>query len=146
MSNRSGSPYSVPRDANHVPLLVAASTADGVTPVVLEADPTTHLLQVSSSGGGGSGGSTANANVYNNQIKPNTTATALGSTTGLTNGVIIQALAANTGKVYVGNSGVTAANGMELQPGQATSLAVSTLANAYVIATNATDGVAFLGN
>src|SRR6185312_13362670 len=51
--SRSGSPYSTPRDANRVPLLVAASTADGVTPVVLEADPTTHLLQVSSSGGGG---------------------------------------------------------------------------------------------
>lgn len=50
---RSGSPYSTPRDANRVPLLVAASTVDGVTPVVLEADPTTHLLQVSSSGGGG---------------------------------------------------------------------------------------------
>ena len=53
MSNRSGSAYSVPRDANRVPFLVAASTADGVTPVVLEADPTTHQLQVSSSGGGG---------------------------------------------------------------------------------------------
>ena len=53
MSNRSGSPYSTPRDANRVPFLVAASTADGITPVVLEADPTTHLLQVSSSGGGG---------------------------------------------------------------------------------------------
>jgi hypothetical protein len=46
MSNRSGSPYSAPRDANHVPLLVAASTADGVTPVVLEANPTTHGLAV----------------------------------------------------------------------------------------------------
>jgi len=51
--SRSGSAYSVPRDANRVPFLVAASTADGVTPVVLEADPTTHSLQVSSSGGGG---------------------------------------------------------------------------------------------
>ena len=51
--SRSGSQYSVPRDANRVPFLVAASTADGITPVVLEADPTTHLLQVSSSGGGG---------------------------------------------------------------------------------------------
>lgn len=51
--SRSGSPYSVPRDANHVPFLVAASTTDGITPVVLEADPSTHLLQVSSSGGGG---------------------------------------------------------------------------------------------
>ena len=53
MSNRSGSSYSVPRDANRVPFLVAASTADGVTPVVLEADPTTHALVTSSSGGGG---------------------------------------------------------------------------------------------
>jgi len=49
MSNRSGSPYSAPRDANRVPFLLAASTTDGITPVVLEADPTTHLLQVSSS-------------------------------------------------------------------------------------------------
>ena len=55
MSNRSGSPYSTPRDANRVPFLTAASTADGITPVVLEADPTTHLLQVSSTGGGGGG-------------------------------------------------------------------------------------------
>lgn len=50
---RSGSPYSTPRDANHVPLLVAASTADGITPVVLEADPTTHALVTSGAGGGG---------------------------------------------------------------------------------------------
>jgi hypothetical protein len=53
--SRSGSPYSTPRDANHVPLLVAASTTDGVTPVVLEADPTTHALVTSGSGGGSSG-------------------------------------------------------------------------------------------
>lgn len=52
---RSGSPYSTPRDANRVPLLVAASTADGITPVVLEADPTTHAL-VTSGGGTGGGG------------------------------------------------------------------------------------------
>ncbi len=49
MSTRSGSSYSVPRDANRVPFLVAASTADGVTPVVLEADPTTHSLAVNAS-------------------------------------------------------------------------------------------------
>jgi hypothetical protein len=53
MSNRSGSPYGVPRDSNRVPFLVAASTSDGVTPVVLEADPTTHALVTSGSGGGG---------------------------------------------------------------------------------------------
>lgn len=41
---RSGSPYSVPRDANRVPLLGAASSTDGTTPVVVEADPVTHAL------------------------------------------------------------------------------------------------------
>jgi hypothetical protein len=46
MSNRSGSPYSAPTDANRHPLLTAASTTDGITPVVLEADPSTHLLQI----------------------------------------------------------------------------------------------------
>lgn len=59
MSNRSGSPYSAPRDSNRVPFLLAASTADGVTPVVLEADPTTHALVTS---GGSSGGGTQYAN------------------------------------------------------------------------------------
>lgn len=48
--SRSGSTYSTPRDANRVPFLTAASTADGVTPIVLEADPTTHALGVSISG------------------------------------------------------------------------------------------------
>ena len=48
--SRSGSTYSTPRDANRVPFLTAASTADGVTPVVLEADPVTHALGVSISG------------------------------------------------------------------------------------------------
>jgi len=47
--SRSGSSYSTPRDANRVPFLIAASTADGMTPVVLEADPTTHSLAVSAS-------------------------------------------------------------------------------------------------
>lgn len=41
---RSGSPYSTPRDANRVPLLVGASTTDGITPVVLEVDPISHAL------------------------------------------------------------------------------------------------------
>lgn len=40
------------RDANSVVGLMAVSSADGVTPVVLYADPTTHRLLVSLSGGG----------------------------------------------------------------------------------------------
>jgi hypothetical protein len=35
------------RDQNYVPTLIAVSNADGVTPVTLYADPTTHRLLVS---------------------------------------------------------------------------------------------------
>jgi hypothetical protein len=49
-----GNPASrLPREANHVPLLGAASALNGVDPVVLYADPTTHALLTSGSGGGG---------------------------------------------------------------------------------------------
>lgn len=39
------------RDGNYVPTLLAVSNVDGVTPVVLYADPTTHRLLVSASAG-----------------------------------------------------------------------------------------------
>lgn len=41
------------RDGNSVTTLIAVSNADGITPVLLYADPTTHRLLVSGSGGGG---------------------------------------------------------------------------------------------
>jgi len=40
------------RDSNYIPTLIAVSNVDGITPVVLWADPTTHRLLVDSSGGG----------------------------------------------------------------------------------------------
>lgn len=40
------------RDANAIPTLLAVSNADGITPVPLWADPTTHRLLVSTAGGG----------------------------------------------------------------------------------------------
>lgn len=53
------------RDQNRVTTLLAVSNADGVTPVTLYADPTTHRLLVSPSGGSGDvtgpGASTDNA-------------------------------------------------------------------------------------
>lgn len=45
------------RDENYVTTLLAVSNADGVTPVVLYADPTTHRLLVSIAGGGSVAGS-----------------------------------------------------------------------------------------
>ena len=188
MSNRSGSPYSTPRDANRVPFLTAASTADGITPVVLEADPTTHLLQVSSSGGGGGGtqytdgastiahpigtipvydkaGTITSVSVANplpvtanisgtwntgtpsatiniGQTTSAVTATQLtASSIAMTNGVVIQALSTNTASVFIGNSGVTTANGFELTAGSSLTISPSNINLVYVIGANATDKV-----
>ncbi len=41
------------RDQNYVTTLIATSNVDGISPVTLYADPTTHRLLVSSSGGAG---------------------------------------------------------------------------------------------
>lgn len=46
------------RDNNYITTLLAVSNVDGVTPVVLYADPVTHRLLVSSSGGGVAGSDT----------------------------------------------------------------------------------------
>lgn len=35
-----------PRDNNHIPTLLGTSNADGSTPVVIKANPTTHILDV----------------------------------------------------------------------------------------------------
>lgn len=43
---------SAPRDNNRIPTLMGTSSADGKTPVVLYADPTTHRLYVDLTGGG----------------------------------------------------------------------------------------------
>lgn len=40
-----GNTYSLPRDANRVPITAGVSTSDGITPVPLEVDPNTGLLQ-----------------------------------------------------------------------------------------------------
>lgn len=121
MSNRSGSAYSVPRDANRVPFLVAASTADGITPVVLEADPNTHLLQVTT--GGASLPSTLVS--FLTTIATAGVRVQLGSN-ALTQGVVVQAPSTNTGVIYVGGSTVSSSvYGAELQPGQSTGIAVN---------------------
>lgn len=41
------------RDENRIPTLIGVSSSDGVTPVLVYVDPTTHRLLVDSSGGSG---------------------------------------------------------------------------------------------
>lgn len=72
MSNRSGTHYSAPTDSNRRPTLLGASTADGITPVALEANPSTGALLVETVSGGG-------ANV--NLVQVGGTNIALGQTT-----------------------------------------------------------------
>lgn len=59
------------------------------------------------------------------------------------NGVIVQALAGNAGNVVVGPSGVTTANGFQLQPGQATSVAISNTSALWANGTSG-DGVCWI--
>ena len=67
------------------------------------------------------------------------------ATSQAVSGVIVQALAANTDNIFVGPSTVTTANGFELQPGQATSVAIDNLSKVYINGT-AADGVCFIGS
>ena len=64
----------------------------------------------------------------------------------LQNGIVITALPANTGTVYVGASGVTTSTGYPLAAGQSISFAVSNASGIFIIGTNATDKIAFAGN
>ncbi len=54
----------------------------------------------------------------------------------LTVGVIVQALSTNAASIYIGGATVSSSNGMELQPGQATSVAVSNTNTLYITGTN----------
>lgn len=67
-----------------------------------------------------------------------------GSTSGIVS-VAVQAISSNAGVVYVGSSGVAAANGYQLQPGQAVSLDIADLNLVYIDAASSGDGVTYLG-
>ena len=77
------------------------------------------------------------------QITVTTAGTAVqGSDVDLSNGVIVKALGANAGKVYVGNDGagdVTSANGYELAAGDVIILQVSNLSQLWFDAATSGD-------
>jgi hypothetical protein len=83
--------------------------------------------------------------VYSSQQTATTSAAALPSL-ALVNGIILTALPANTGIIYVGPAGLTAANGYSLAAGQSISYAVQNLNAIYMLGTNTTDKLAFTGN
>ena len=58
--------------------------------------------------------------------------------------VIIKALAANAGTVYVGSSSVTTSNGFPLAAGDSISLFIGRLENVFVIAADANQDIRWL--
>lgn len=72
----------------------------------------------------------------------------IGTTTVLSQGVVVSALDTNVGNVFVGNSsvnrGADATKQIELLPGQGIGVSINDLAKVYVDADNANDGISYL--
>lgn len=67
-------------------------------------------------------------------------------TKALANGAVVKALSTNTGTVYIGPAGVTAATGYPLLAGEAISFAVGNLNQLFIIGSDATQVVAIAGS
>lgn len=64
----------------------------------------------------------------------------------LVNGIVVTAMAANSGTVTVGATGVTSASGYQLSAGQSISFAVANANSVFIIGQNTTDRIMFAGN
>ncbi|MCI4680166.1 hypothetical protein K9U39_10920 [Rhodoblastus acidophilus] len=64
----------------------------------------------------------------------------------LTNGVVLTADPSNSGKIYIGGPGVTAATGYPLTPGASISYGSTSLSMIYLVCANAVDTLHFTGN
>jgi hypothetical protein len=142
-------------DQNSIPTLIAVSSSDGVTPVNVYADPTTHRLKVDTSGGSGTvtSVSVVTANGFAGSVADPTTTPAINisttinapvlagngtaisaaTTTGSTSTVVLQTfptlitplLGTPTSGNLVNCTGYTIANVAGLGTGVATALAVN---------------------
>lgn len=79
------------------------------------------------------------------QATVSVTNTAVQLTAGAGVAFVVQALAGNAGNVVIGDASVTTANGFQLQPGQATGIAISNTNKLYVNGTSG-DGVCWIGS
>jgi hypothetical protein len=136
-------------DANRIFGLLAQTTAGTpvIQPVVVTTDGRLEITgTVGVTSGGGAVALTTVIQV-NQILATSSTVTTVLSTGALTVGVIVQALAANTAIVVIGTTTTTfnAANGFELQAGQATSVATSNLNNIGLSGSSA-NGVCWIGS
>ena len=86
--------------------------------------------------------------IYSGQTNAPTANTAVKLVTQpkIVDGVIVQAMSTNTGIVFVGGKGVTTSTGFELQPGQATSIAIDNLEKVYIVGDQNNQKVCFLAS
>ena len=133
MSNRSGTTFSAPTDANRNRTLLGTLASDGETPVALEANAAGSLLPALVGG----------PLVGQSKIVSTGVAVRLngGTSQPLTNGLIITALSTNTATIEVGGSGVTntidgTGNGYILAAGASVSFAVTNANDIYINGTS----------
>jgi len=86
------------------------------------------------------------ASLAHGQTTVGTSEVALATTHSVPNGfsAVVKALAANTGKVYVGLTGVLTSTGFELSAGESVELYVTDLATVYLISDTAAQGVSYI--
>lgn len=122
-------------------LSLGQSTMAASLPVTLASNQS--ALGVTQSGSWSVG--TKLATQVTGQTTSGTSAVQLSSTSSpATNGIIVQALSANSTSVFIGVSGVTKATGFELQPGQAIATSATNINVLYVIGSNTSDGVCWI--
>lgn len=99
-----------PRDNNRIPTLLGTSSADGVTPVTLYADPTTHRLYVDLPAGGGTvtSVSVVTANGVSGSVATATTTPAITLTLGAITPTTVNGNTFTTGSsTYTGTAAQT---------------------------------------
>lgn len=107
-------------------------------------DTTGKICDTGGGGSGGGGGATSGAVVSFHQTTT-ASAVALGSHT-YTNGIVIQALTANSLAICTGGTGVTTSTGYCLSPGQAISYGVANSNQVFIVGSNTSDIVQVTGN
>jgi hypothetical protein len=131
-----------PFGSNRVPILTGWASDDSGVGVPVAVDKATGRVLVSATVTVTSG---TLSTIYYGQASIVTTGTAVQlASHSLDDGVVVEALSSNTSSVYVGDSSVTASNGLELPPGSSVSLPVG---NTNLLYINGASGqaVSFLG-